>query len=308
MTPRGAIGFAGGLALALALPFLAAQVGPVGGLPSKPRFTSVGIGKVAPSATGALNALANINSSLTHLIDNDSNGTANLARQAISSGDANLAVFVTGSGRTSTAITNGPTGAQAGLRTLGAHPIIFGTNNTLAATIDSAQVVDFVNAPTLAGAPLVSTPLVAIKTADESVTSSITLQNDDALTLTFPDGPASTFYAVMFFVNWNTNGSTANGIRMNQTAGGGGVVRGEHCTTTTNTSATAVAPVGQTANSDLVHTPAAGGTSMQIAICECTVEADASGSTITLQWAQATSNATSTRVSIGSNVRAIRLN
>ena len=52
-------------------------------------------------------------------IDNDSNAASNAARVQVISGDAAVALFAAGSGRTSPLITGGPAGAQAVLRTLG---------------------------------------------------------------------------------------------------------------------------------------------------------------------------------------------
>ena len=171
-------GFAFGALLALSVVMLSAQVG---GFPSRPRFQAVGIGKAAPAA-GNMDILVNANTAQTLGVDNDSNGTANLSRVAISSGDVNLAVFATGSGRSTAAITNGPTGAQAGLRTLGAHPIVFGTSNTLAATISSAQVFDFVNSPTVNSVPIATDSRdCKVKSSDTTVASNITPAADLAL-------------------------------------------------------------------------------------------------------------------------------
>lgn len=156
MSSRRSLSIAGALALALALPFLVAQTGPSGGLPSKPRFQALGLGTPAPTTTGALSALGNTNAPVTHTIDNDSNGTANLARSTINSGDATGEFLVAGSGRTAVILVNGPTSvSQAALRTSTASPLLLGTNNTLAATISAAQVVDFVNTPTIASSPII---------------------------------------------------------------------------------------------------------------------------------------------------------
>ncbi len=156
MTPRRrTLSIAGALALGLALPFLVAQTGPSGGLPSRPRFQALGLGTTAPTIVGEISALGNVNTALSIVLDNDSNGTTNSARFCGSSGDAGACFFVAGSGRTSAIITGGPTGAQAVLRTLGNHPLVFGTSNTLAVTISGSQVVDFVNTPTIASSPII---------------------------------------------------------------------------------------------------------------------------------------------------------
>lgn len=86
---------------------------------------------------------ATFDGAYTAVIDNDSNGTANAARWAANSGDASLSMFVAGSGRTSTIVTDGPTGAQGVIRMLGAHPLIFGTSNTARLTIDGDGVATF---------------------------------------------------------------------------------------------------------------------------------------------------------------------
>jgi hypothetical protein len=121
--------FAAGLLMALAVGVVAQQ-STISGQASRLRLQSLGIGTAAPSTTGSLSALGNVNASLDLSVDNDSNGTGNAARITLSSGDANAALFTAGSGRTSTVVTNGPTGAQAVLRTLGNYPLVFGTDNT----------------------------------------------------------------------------------------------------------------------------------------------------------------------------------
>ena len=54
MSRRRQLSIAGALALGLALPFLAAQVGPSGGLPSQPRFQAVTVGAGDKAGTGQI--------------------------------------------------------------------------------------------------------------------------------------------------------------------------------------------------------------------------------------------------------------
>lgn len=83
-----------------------------------------------------LGVTLNSNSALDFPITNTNNGTGNAVRVVLTSGDANGALFVSGSGRTSPIVTNGPTGAQMALRTLGNYPIVFGVSNTEALRIE----------------------------------------------------------------------------------------------------------------------------------------------------------------------------
>ncbi|MGH8224419.1 MAG: hypothetical protein ACREQZ_15740 [Woeseiaceae bacterium] len=139
-------------AFGLALPLLMAQVG---GFPSRPRFQTllVGIG-AAPTQPGEVTFRNDINDAHDLFVDNDSNGTANQARLIASSGDAQVQIQAGGSGRTAVLLTNGTVGAVGVVKTFGAIPLEFGTGGTLAATISSAQVMNFVKTPTIAGTPL----------------------------------------------------------------------------------------------------------------------------------------------------------
>ncbi len=86
----------------------------------------------------AMTMVDNVNGGLTFQIDNDSTGVSAFARTSISSGDGNVAFYVTGTAYTGTIVTNGPTGAQSVLRTLGSYPIVFGTANTDRMRVGSA--------------------------------------------------------------------------------------------------------------------------------------------------------------------------
>jgi hypothetical protein len=96
-----------------------------------------GATEILDSSTAPLLINGSINNTYSATIDNDSNGTSNSARFALASGDSSAALFVAGSGRTSTIVTNGPTGAQAVLRTLGDYPVVIGTNNTERMRVDN---------------------------------------------------------------------------------------------------------------------------------------------------------------------------
>lgn len=89
---------------------------------------------IATNATTPIEVNADVNNAVSIDLDNDNNGTSNLARVAISSGDCNLSVFVAGSGRSATTITGATASdAHAGLRTLAADPIYIGVDNTAVA-------------------------------------------------------------------------------------------------------------------------------------------------------------------------------
>lgn len=102
-------------------------------------ISSAAFAQLASANTFTADQLVNTttNATLTLAVDNDSNGTANAARVSIASGDASFALFAAGSGRTSVVITNGPTGAQGVLRTLGSYPMVFGINNTYQAQLNT---------------------------------------------------------------------------------------------------------------------------------------------------------------------------
>ncbi len=300
MKPLAALGFVGGLALALSLPFLLAQTGPAGGLPSRPRFETVGVGQAAPSTTGAVTASGTIESQ-----GSTSFRATSATAPRVCFDDTDAATDERGY------LINNSTGLFRIWLTQDSN-VCSPSGGTIAFEINrtglTADSIDLAATSVTVNGAAIPTVLTAYKTAEESVTSSITLQDDDALTITTPASPAGTAYHVSFHVGWNQNGSTANGIRMRPVGSAGGLVRDPYCMTTTDTTATATAPVAQSDAADLVHTMASAGLN-QVATCEATLEeTDTNGSTITLQWAQATSNATATRVMIGSNVRAVRLN
>ena len=66
---------------------------------------------------------------LTVSISNTNTADATDARLAFASGATGAALFIVNAANSSAYVTNGPTGAQFVARTIGAVPIIFGTNN-----------------------------------------------------------------------------------------------------------------------------------------------------------------------------------
>ena len=90
---------------------------------------------------------------------NTQNGPTNSARMYISSGDAQVAYFTAGSGRTTPIVTNGPIGAQGCIRTLGQHPLVLGTSNTERVRIDSAGLMTVNNKAVICG----GSPQVAVR-------------------------------------------------------------------------------------------------------------------------------------------------
>jgi len=109
------------------------------------RVTSAGVLTLTTDDITPLSIQGDINASYSVLVDNANNGTVNSARIQISSGDADFAMFTSGSGRTGSIVTGGPTGAQGTLRMLGAHPIVLGTSNTARAIIQSTGEFDILS-------------------------------------------------------------------------------------------------------------------------------------------------------------------
>lgn len=91
-------------------------------------------------------------------------GTANgdLAELQLSSGAAAFALFVANAANASAIVTNGPTGAQGVIRTLGSYPIVFGTNNTYRGDIGATGTW------TLAPTTNTAVPSLLIKGLDNS--------------------------------------------------------------------------------------------------------------------------------------------
>jgi len=212
------------------------------GVPSRLRVLALGVGTSAPSQNGSIATNATVNGSLDINLDNDSNGTGNAGRVTISSGDGNAALFVSGSGRTSTIVTGGPTGAQAVLRTLGAYPLILGTNNTARATLSSAGVLDLTADPTVNGDTITPTlcattggctvnslaagkSIILAKGSTTNRASTTTLAADPDLVITFGAGAAGN-YAFEFCLKFTNTTTTAQGYKFSFDRASGSSVGG----------------------------------------------------------------------------------
>jgi len=130
-----------GALVAAILLTVAAGAATTGGFPSRPQFQALGVGTTAPANVGEASLTANANATRSVVLTNSSNGTANGERIALVSGDASGAVWVAGSGLTSSILTSGPTGAQLVVRTLGAVPVVFGTNGTYRGEINDTGAI-----------------------------------------------------------------------------------------------------------------------------------------------------------------------
>jgi len=94
---------------------------------------------VTATSGGVIKATGNTDAVLTGLIDNESTGTAALARYAITADTVSVALYSAGTGFTGTVVTGGPTGAQGVLRVLSDAPLILAQNNTERIRIEAAQ-------------------------------------------------------------------------------------------------------------------------------------------------------------------------
>lgn len=88
-------------------------------------------GNALTVGTGAVTGTPALAITNTSILNGDS------ARLVIVAGASSFAIFQTNAANASALITNGPTGAQACLRTLGSNPLVFGVNNTLVGQFNS---------------------------------------------------------------------------------------------------------------------------------------------------------------------------
>jgi hypothetical protein len=141
--------------------------------------------------------------------------------------------------------------------------------------------------------------LVAVRTTEKAIGSSTTLADDGVLQISLK---ANTFYQIKVFLYWNGNGSVTNGIKCAFT---GATQYGLIWIANTNTSTANIAP---TSNDESIFTklPNSGGAT-EIITAELLVQVGGSDSDFKLQWAQAASEATTTRLTRGSMI-ATRLN
>lgn len=301
---RKPYGFAFGILLAATVVFTTAQVS---GFPSRPRFFSVGVGtSAAPTVQGAQTGQGNTNAGITWTIDNDSNGTANLARFNVISGDESMAIGATGSGRTSTTVTNGPTGAQAFWRTLGSAPLLLATSNTLAVTVEAdqdvlfAQDVAVTGTLTVAGSPITASARVCkVKTADTARASNITPTADPDLANWVTT--ASTNYNLEAVLIVSAGSAIDFRISLESASATPAYAVGVINTMPTLSSASAVGYESFTIlnenNADF-QTEASGG--MNIMRFNGNVNTGASGTDWDIEWSQVSSNASATTLRAGS--------
>jgi hypothetical protein len=141
------------------------------------------------------------------------------------------------------------------------------------------------------------TSLHVVKTADESVTSSTTLQNDDELFLTVS---ANAVYEVLVHIIFDA--ATAGDLKMAFTGPAGATFdwyQGSLISTADATSGS-MYQVAYTLSTTITTTTGAGsGTNMVARPAGRLATVSASG-TFNLQWAQGTSSGTATRVRAGS--------
>lgn len=138
------------------------------------------------------------------------------------------------------------------------------------------------------------TPLTAVKTSDESVTSSTTLQDDDHLSVVLEPNRVYDFEAVIDYSSasatpdWKWLWSAADGtFNFSMTHVGNGA--SSHQNNNENTIA-----LTRTLAANIIHSTTAKGT----------IRTGGSGGTFKLTWAQAVSNATAVTTLAGSYMRA----
>lgn len=146
-------------------------------------------------------------------------------------------------------------------------------------------------------------PLAAVKTSNESVTSSTTLQNDDELFVSVTTNSSYLVHCMIF-----CDGASTGDIKIQFTGPAGatlsGVVNGL-------TLGAASASDDQVASIDLATAKSFGlqggaGTTRPLSVLATLVVGGTSG-TFRLQWAQDTSDATATRVMTGSHLVLFRI-
>lgn len=91
----------------------------------------------APGATPVLVGGIGYTGGVTLAIQNTSTVSGDTSRVQLQAGTEAFGIFVANQNQAGALITNGPTGPQGMMRTLGAIPIVFGTNNTYRGQIDA---------------------------------------------------------------------------------------------------------------------------------------------------------------------------
>lgn len=140
-----------------------------------------------------------------------------------------------------------------------------------------------------------------VKAADESVTSSTTHQDDNHLTYTIPQAGT---YIADWHIGVTSAADAAGDISVRFTFPAGTLHVHHYGLTTSLPSATEAdlrAPFGAEASSPSTARTFGASTNSTSLLIRTVLQATASG-TLTLQWAQATSNANATTVEAGSNM------
>lgn len=256
-----------------------------GGFPSRPAFQSVGIGTSAPAGSGGIIfgfAQTAANAGQTTTLD--------------VSGGNNLRLGV---GTNFTTITLGTATANPVINIPGSGALTVAGNITAAG--QSVCRADGTNCP----ADSIGFAQTRVKAADQSVTSNVTLADDNTLVISGLSTGRS--YAVEAFLIWDQAGSTTNGINV-AISGANASISGFVCrstinTTTANASETAN---GQGLNGSLSVTIGTAGL-IEFMTCTGSATTTAGAASVAVRWAQAASVATATRVKTGSWLKITRL-
>ncbi len=147
------------------------------------------------------------------------------------------------------------------------------------------------------------------KVANETRTNNAVLANDAELVIA--NLPINKSYEFEAFLIWTQQGSTANGIQVQPvTSGAGAALITWEAEATVNTSTANANVTSNTAISSgqMIQTLGAGGATGQVMIVKGVITTAAALGTLAIQWAQATSNATGTRMFLGSYLKVTQLN
>jgi hypothetical protein len=129
----------------------------------------VNAGTTTPLTVGS--AAAPVTGAMTISYQNASTVSGDTVRHNLIAGSEALALYLSNQNQSAALITNGPAAPQALIRTLGAIPIVFGTNNTYAGQFDSSQNLQVVGYVATKGA----TPAVAAGTTAIGTTTTTTV-------------------------------------------------------------------------------------------------------------------------------------
>jgi len=140
-------------------------------------------------------------------------------------------------------------------------------------------------------------PLAAFKSADESVTSSTVLQNDDVLVVALA---ANATYLMICYLNYEGGTQGASDLKVGWTVPASTVMAYQHIGVTT---AGTITQASAATTSDQTNVPAYGtngaGNTLG-ALLLGTVKSAGTPGNLQMQWAQNTSNGTATKVKAGS--------